>query len=266
MHRSGTSLVTQWLHQCGLMVGESLLGKGIGNDDGHYEDLEFYHFHLSVLNANGLPDSGFLESGQISMNESQKEKANQLIKRRNGKFPQWGWKDPRTCLFLNDYQSLLPKAKYLVIVRDFNATVSSLINREYKVQHVDDRVNPNPGFFERIKLSRKKSRAIASLCQEHASHFLKVWMLYNQNLLKLVESLPREQYMVLSYESLLEQDAMVFDHFCLKWNFTLRYVNFNQIFKPSLINYTLPIKKYIDPDVYNQAIDLQESLQQKLSF
>ena len=28
MHRSGTSLITHWLHDCGLQVGERLVGAG----------------------------------------------------------------------------------------------------------------------------------------------------------------------------------------------------------------------------------------------
>jgi len=46
---------------------------------------------------------------------------------------EWGWKEPRTCLFMDEYNQLIPSAFYMIVVRDFNSTVSSLINREYKV-------------------------------------------------------------------------------------------------------------------------------------
>jgi len=36
MHRSGTSLITQWLKNCGLSVGDSLHGADVGNAEGHF--------------------------------------------------------------------------------------------------------------------------------------------------------------------------------------------------------------------------------------
>ncbi|HJT73097.1 MAG TPA: hypothetical protein VJ720_03740, partial [Chitinophaga sp.] len=52
MHRSGTSLITQWLYRCGLHVGDNFMGAGIGNEDGHFEDLDFYNWHRNILNDN----------------------------------------------------------------------------------------------------------------------------------------------------------------------------------------------------------------------
>jgi hypothetical protein len=49
MHRSGTSLISQWLSHCGLHLGERLLGPGIGNAEGHFEDLDFLEFHEQIL-------------------------------------------------------------------------------------------------------------------------------------------------------------------------------------------------------------------------
>ena len=42
MHRSGTSLTASWLARCQLQIADGrLLGPGIGNPRGHFEDLDF---------------------------------------------------------------------------------------------------------------------------------------------------------------------------------------------------------------------------------
>ena len=41
MHRSGTSVVAQWLSRSGLFIGDSLLGPNVGNEQGHFEDADF---------------------------------------------------------------------------------------------------------------------------------------------------------------------------------------------------------------------------------
>ena len=41
MHRSGTSLTTNWLQKCGLDIGAKLEGKEFSNPDGHFEDIDF---------------------------------------------------------------------------------------------------------------------------------------------------------------------------------------------------------------------------------
>ncbi len=265
MHRSGTSLITQWLSQCGLMIGEQLLGKGIGNDDGHFEDLEFYKFHLGVLNSQQQPESGYVLEELAPMTEAQLAIARQLIESRNEKFNQWGWKDPRTCLFLNDYHQLIPDANYLIIIRDFQAIVTSLIKRDYKVIHNNDPVNPNPGFFERIKIARAKKKEIDNLCRTNASFFLKVWIQYSRHLLTLTQQIPAERFRVINYQSLLEKDRFIFNDICKNWNLNLNYIDFRTIFKPSMINESLPLEKFIDPFILAEANDLQKKLMSHLA-
>ena len=51
MHRSGTSLITNWLYRCGLQIGEHLLEPGEGNVEGHFEDVEFLKIHEEILES-----------------------------------------------------------------------------------------------------------------------------------------------------------------------------------------------------------------------
>lgn len=60
MHRSGTSFIANWLHEYGLNLGDRLLGSGIGNINGHYEDLDFFELHKEILVSNNLSPTGLV--------------------------------------------------------------------------------------------------------------------------------------------------------------------------------------------------------------
>src|SRR6056297_3530815 len=126
MHRSMTSLVTQWLNACGLHVGDDLYGAGIGNVMGHFEDYDFIHLHEYILKIN---ESHWRDtSGKtLQFDDYSKEKSRMLIKMKSNLHEQWGWKDPRTCLFLDHWDSLLPEGKYLIVYRPFADVVDSLL-------------------------------------------------------------------------------------------------------------------------------------------
>src|SRR3954462_3346732 len=114
MHRSGTSLVTRWLSQCGLNIGQELMGAETGNEDGHFEDVDFLHAHQSILQSRRLTTEGYTEAiEKLSQNET--DMLRDIVNYKNGFNEQWGWKDPRTCLFLDTYRQLLPDAFYFVV-------------------------------------------------------------------------------------------------------------------------------------------------------
>jgi len=264
MHRSGTSLVTQWLHRCGLNVGEELLGKGIGNDDGHYEDMEFYNFHRNLLRSKNLPDSGFVEIPVSRMTESDKNNAMALIGKKNSSNLEWGWKDPRTCLFLPDYNQLIPNAHYIVVFRSFQSTVSSVITREHKVLHSADREEVHSGFFTKFLKRRRLSQEIKNLSKVQAGSLLSIWMLYNKEILKFLNTIDLEKYLVVNYESLLKNDTKVFSRLEKIWNFSLNYIRFTEVYKPSLISKDIDIKQFVDKKLYQEACQLQSILESKL--
>ena len=113
MHRSGTSLITQWLHKCGLPVGDRLLGALVGNAEGHFEDLDFVEFHTLELERQGMAGNGLDTRAVHEMDQAATQQLTALIAAKNGEHAAWGWKDPRTCLFLSVYRKLLPGAHYL---------------------------------------------------------------------------------------------------------------------------------------------------------
>ena len=128
MHRSGTSLVASLLQKAGVNIGHNLLGPSKGNTRGHFEDVDFLDFHDRILNRFG--QTYFLQKydslGRTTTSE--KEEALALIEHRRH-LPLWGWKDPRTSVFLDFWHGLLPRARFLFIYRHPVEVVLSLIRR-----------------------------------------------------------------------------------------------------------------------------------------
>jgi GT2 family glycosyltransferase/glycosyltransferase involved in cell wall biosynthesis len=130
MHRSGTSLMASLCQSAGLHIGDRMMWPADSNLLGHFEDLDFYDFHQRVLAANGACQNGFLtDSKSLQVPHPLREVAGELIRVRKQLSQPWGWKDPRTVLFLDFWQSLLPAARWLFVVRSPCDVVDSLFRR-----------------------------------------------------------------------------------------------------------------------------------------
>jgi len=130
MHRSGTSLLASLCEGAGVSMGDRLLGVGGGgNPKGHYEDCDFLEFHQQALLANGLNPAGYTTQDTIHVPEAMLDRAQSLIASRSGSDRLWGWKDPRTVLFLDFWHALLPNAKYLFVFRSPWEVIESFFRR-----------------------------------------------------------------------------------------------------------------------------------------
>lgn len=124
MHRSGTSLLAALVQARGVFLGDRLLGASQGNRHGHFEDEAVLAFHASILKeytnrARGCFDDGMMHAElppDWSPGAEISEQAEELLanRRREG---YWGWKEPRTCLFLDFWRPRLPGLKALAVYR-----------------------------------------------------------------------------------------------------------------------------------------------------
>ena len=259
MHRSGTSLLTHWLHTCGLHVGDDLLEASIGNEDGHFEDKDFFNWHRTALTTQQQPDDGFIHHALTAVPEQQLQELKMLLDRKQSLHTQWGWKDPRTCLFLDVYRELLPEARYLVIWRNYQVVVSSLITRMY---NLEEAAQERKGLLSRwIWNNIKGKRYKTQLCQQYSQEFLQIWITYNRAILAHVRQLPEDTYFIVAHAALPARDQVVFEYVCNNWGFQLEYHNFRQIYKEKLISPLLEIAPYVaDHSLLTEAEQLQEQL------
>lgn len=121
MHRSGTSLAASVLQEAGLDIGlkDSDPRLGVGQPRGHFEAPDFHALHEAILADSGqtcftADDDALGGVGGVPL--VFEEQARALAEARADR-PFWGWKDPRTCLFLDLWDRLLPRARYLFLYR-----------------------------------------------------------------------------------------------------------------------------------------------------
>lgn len=127
MHRSGTSLVASLFEHAGVNLGAQLLAPRKDNPLGFFEDVEFVEFHENALHTRGQ-DILVTRDFEFTPNAREGEKASRLIAARAER-ELWGWKDPRTCLFLDFWQERLPDAQVLFVYRHPFDVVLSLARR-----------------------------------------------------------------------------------------------------------------------------------------
>jgi hypothetical protein len=116
MHRSGTSLVASVLQRAGLNIGRDLSGPGLGNPRGHFEDQDFFRLHEDMLAAAGESCFTVKDNFAPPADPEFGRRARRLAAERDA-LPLWGWKDPRTCLFFELWEPILPAARYLLLYR-----------------------------------------------------------------------------------------------------------------------------------------------------
>jgi hypothetical protein len=243
MHRSGTSLISNWLYRCGLQLGEHLLEAGNGNVEGHFEDVEFLKMHEEILLSNDFPPEGYVYDQPIDISVYHVEKLKSIIRVKNDLYEQWGWKEPRTCLFLDLYRELLPDAKYLIIVRDYKSVVYSLLKRDFTA--FEEKYLSRNRLQQLIWFNFRRKRSMEKFFKEHAEDYLKVYIEYNEHILNMLKDLPATDYIVVNYSLLEKRDKEVFSLLTDKWRFKLQYFSFREVYKKNLMSKPFDVDAFI---------------------
>jgi hypothetical protein len=135
MHRSGTSLLAQLLHRCGLDLGApaDLLPPAPDNPDGFWENRRFLAVNEQLLRRLGgawdVPPPLGLWRARGARLAALRGPAAGLLRRFEGREP-WGWKDPRNALTLPFWRGLVPDLRVIVCVRHPLEVAASLARRD----------------------------------------------------------------------------------------------------------------------------------------
>lgn len=266
MHRSGTSLLANWLAYCGLDLGDETIPGDYSNPAGHYEDQAFVAFHRDILRENGL-DYLVSKRHMLVISETQRVRAKQLILSRTAK-NRWGWKDPRTALFLDFWKSLLPDLRVLVVYRHYAQVVDSLLRRESQRPHhhaildsmfedkggqgIKSYLSENaPTLFSLARRSKHCIETVLarvkywSLSVQMVQTYLKVWNQYNQDILSFANSNP-ESCLVIDNCDLLPRASSIIDYLNAEWGFDLKQVSAELVYDPGLLKTKpMPIRSYV---------------------
>ena len=128
MHRSGTSLVSSLLQASGVHVGDALLAANHSNPRGYFEDVDFIDFHEQLLRDRQQHYMHIDSDFNFEPTSTERERGGQLVAERS-KTALWGWKDPRTSLFLDFWNDQLPAARFLFVYRHPLEVLLSLLRR-----------------------------------------------------------------------------------------------------------------------------------------
>lgn len=208
MHRSGTSVTASWLEKCGVNIGKRLLGSSFSNQTGHYEDVDFLEVHQEILRRNGLAEQGTkrIRAGKLPVPSDLRERLARLLKERENQDRGWGFKEPRACLFLDTYRELAPKARYLVVYRDAESVVDSLLRRStgLRLKYYQQRLGKAGGLS--FLLRRKAERDVK---RDESEDFKEAWIVYNSEILDHLSHTDDQNYLVVSIENLIESSDLV---------------------------------------------------------
>lgn len=190
MHRSGTSLTASLLQDVGVCLGDHLVGEDVGNEKGHYEDLDFVEFHKKLLRSQSLDLDGLTGESEITILERYHEMAQKILNEKT-KRSLWGWKDPRTTLFLDFWLNLLPETRFILVFRSPWEVVDSLYRR---------------GSDELIEAYPEKA--------------VDLWMHYNQKMLEFYDQHP-EKCLLVNLSKVVESPPAFIDAINHKFNLSL---------------------------------------------
>ena len=165
MGRSGTSLITSLMQRAGTHVGEKLLAASSANPRGYFEDVDFFEFHDHRLHERGQTYLHIDSDFAFEPTAAEAEQARQLLAARSHR-PVWGWKDPRTTLFLPFWQQLLPEARFLFVYRHPIEVLLSLLRRGEFDNH--------PSFMAGLNAWHTYNTKILNFCDQYPSRCLLV--------------------------------------------------------------------------------------------
>jgi O-antigen biosynthesis protein len=137
--RSGTSFIAAMLQTAGLDIGQRLMGPGEANPRGHFEDMDFHDFHVAVLKSHGFGDEGFIAMRPLHVQQQLVAVAQAIVQQRRQAGRPWGWKEPRSTLFLDFWREQVPELRFLLLFRRPWDVIDSLFRRGDPTFHK----NPN---------------------------------------------------------------------------------------------------------------------------
>lgn len=190
MHKSGTSLTSSVLQASGVHIGENLMGPGPGNRLGHFEDMELYALHCHALVFQDIHMDGWTSQSRVSMPQQFLSRVQHLLEHRQKSPRLWGWKDPRTTLFLDFWKQTLLSAKFVFVYRNPWEVVDSLYRRG------------------------------DSMFDNHPNAAIEAWITYNTAILEFCKHHPADTFLF-DVANYCNGEKRILSHLCSKLEITL---------------------------------------------
>ena len=211
MHRSGTSMVTNILYKCGLIIGKKL---DVNNESLFFQRINIWM--MSLMGSSWDNPSSFKKVDSKIKKDIVSQLENLISSRANTLYfgwasiikkdsfynitEPWGWKDPRNIFTQDIWRQVFPGMKTIEIIRHPIDTASSLMNRQKKEITLD---------INRKKTSANVVKALLSI--SHTNYNSSMILNSYQDCFKLIESyynqiaIEQSQYrLVVRFEDIME--------------------------------------------------------------
>jgi len=164
-HRSGTSLLAGLMRCCGIHMGDKLYGPLASNEKGHFEEMNMLHFQRMLLRSICGSDGG-IDICPTPDDVARKWQHTSALAAVHKGFPHlsneppenipWGWKDPRTLVFIRKWTEIFPDARYITVIRHPASVAESLRRRDNQsyVRVMDSWYRFHLNLIELISLNR----------------------------------------------------------------------------------------------------------------
>ena len=213
-HRSGTSFFSRWLQSASVFMGppEAMLVGYLGNPDGHYEDRAFLDFHVRAMkerysefmNQWGGDYCIFLPDYENDWWEALPFA--ETVARCRGRTSPWGWKDPRTLLFVDLWAHLFPKFTAILVYRHPLEVFYSVMRRGTDPYAFQDPIAVFEAYFEYYRrILQKISLDPTSLCYFSISSPPRL-----KRLEELHQFLTRNYHLIASFDETIRFDETAF--------------------------------------------------------
>lgn len=183
MHRSGTQMLTQIIAAHKIPMWQIY--------SGHSEDKEFMDFHREILERE--LGHHWMTPKTVAFTEQDNDKAAILLKSREN-LPIWGWKDPRTTLFLGEWDELISDELIAFFIWRKCADVVASCMRRAKQKFTLSKAWNKVDDSIRNRLYRVKTSLF------HRIRFTQLWILYNEQIIKFLKSTERESVLFNMYD------------------------------------------------------------------
>jgi hypothetical protein len=237
MHRSGTSLITSWLESSGLVTHDGdFHGPSVGNPKGNFEDKAFVDIQIAELKSR-YPDSKgwqIFSPDELAFSKTHRLELETLVQTRSGKYAVWGWKDPRSTFFLEDWKNIIPGLKLLFLWRPCGEVVRSLVERSAKAK------------FDVFKVEKEQSLAM--------------WISYNTLILRFMRNHPDDS-LLFNTRDIISNGVRSFDRVNGFLDQQLSYSDFMNTFDTTLFN-----SSSMDISQYHEYLEPVEAIQAELAL
>jgi hypothetical protein len=202
MHRSGTSMFARFMHESGICMGENFYLDKTANRYGHYEDLDFLNLQRNELSRHFKGEDWLIYDDFIISDDFISQAGEiYLAKAAKNQSQDWGWKDPRTTLFMDFWQNIDPEIRTVFMVRHPDEVLNSLCR------------------LLKTRWSHKEK-----------SKYLKTYAYYNHAILKYLKKQRNQKTAVVNVKRLIENTEEVLEKVNTKISTDFDYRLFNALF------------------------------------